>query len=47
MKRLTLAAIFAGGFLLAACAGKECYENQNTLPLAGFRDMATHRAVTL
>lgn len=33
--------------LLAGCANKECYDNQNTLPLATFFSMQTRRAVTL
>ena len=33
--------------LLAGCANKECYDNQNTLPLARFFSMQTRRQMQL
>lgn len=33
--------------LLAGCANKECYDNQNTLPLAQFFSMQTRRQLQL
>lgn len=33
--------------ILASCSSKECYDNQNTLPLAAFYAMEGHASVTL
>lgn len=33
--------------LLSSCANKECYENQNTLPLAGFLGADSHREFSM
>lgn len=48
MRRIAILSLLLPALaLLCGCANKECYDNQNTLPLATFFSMQTRRAVTL
>lgn len=43
----TVIATIACAIALASCSNKECFDNQNTLPLAGFYSMQTQSQITV
>lgn len=46
-KRIFTATAMSAILAMAGCASKECYDNQNTLPLAAFYSTTTHKGISL